>query len=61
MKKDLAKTICICKGCKELLEFEYGPSMGFNPDIQVKIVDNTDNIPADNILNFEDYVKAHKE
>lgn len=26
MKKDLAKTICICKGCKELLEFEYGPS-----------------------------------
>lgn len=38
MKKDLAKTICICicKGCKELLEFEYGPSMDFNPDIQVK-------------------------
>lgn len=34
MKKDLAKTICICKGCKELLE--YGPSMDFNPDIQVK-------------------------
>ena len=23
MKKDLAKTICICKGCKELLEFEH--------------------------------------
>ncbi len=22
MKKDLAKTICICKGCKELLEFQ---------------------------------------
>ena len=22
MKKDLAKTICICKGCKELLDFE---------------------------------------
>ena len=36
MKKDLAKTIFICKGCKELLEFEYGPSMDFNPDIQVK-------------------------
>lgn len=36
MKKDLAKTVCICKGCKELLEFEYGPSMDFNPDIQVK-------------------------
>lgn len=40
MKKDLAKTIC--KGCKELLEFEYDPSMGFNPDIQVKIVDDKD-------------------
>lgn len=40
MKKDLAKTIC--KGCKELLEFECGPSMGFNPDIQVKIVDDKD-------------------
>ena len=37
MKKDRAKTVCICNGCKELLE--YGPSMGFNPDIKVKIVD----------------------
>lgn len=36
MKKDRAKTVCICNGCKELLE--YGPSMGFNPDIKVKIV-----------------------
>ena len=36
MKKDLAKTICICKGYKELLVFEYGPNMDFNPDIQVK-------------------------
>lgn len=34
MKKDLAKTICICKGCKELLEFEYGPSMDFNLNIR---------------------------
>lgn len=42
MKKDRAKTICICNGCKELLEFEYGPSMDFNPDIQVKIVDDKD-------------------
>lgn len=40
MKKDRAKTVCICKGCKELLE--YGPSMGFNPDIKVKIVDEKD-------------------
>lgn len=40
MKKDRAKTVCICNGCKELLE--YGPSMGFNPDIKVKIVDEKD-------------------
>lgn len=92
MKKDLAKTIC--KGCKELLEFEYDPLLVFSEiysileDI-VKQIDNqiggktslsvfcqnmadvakyeeetyapTDNIPADNILNFEDYVRTHKE
>lgn len=57
MKKDLAKTIC--KGCKELLEFEYGPSMGFNPDIKVKIVDEKDCdylIMSDGSFQFE-----HKE
>lgn len=55
MKKDLAKTIC--KGCKELLE--YGPSMGFNPDIKVKIVDEKDCdylIMSDGGFQFE-----HKE
>lgn len=57
MKKDLAKTIC--KGCKELLEFEYGPSMGFNPDIRIKIVDNKDCdylVMSDGSFQFE-----HKE
>lgn len=40
MKKDLAKTIC--KGCKELLEFEYGPSYGFQSRYTSKIVDEKD-------------------
>lgn len=39
-RKTELKTVCICNGCKELLE--YGPSMGFNPDIKVKIVDEKD-------------------
>ena len=57
MKKDRAKTVCICNGCKELLE--YGPSMGFNPDIKVKIVDEKDCdylIMSDGSFQFE-----HKE
>lgn len=54
MKKDRAKTVC---SCKELLE--YGPSMGFNPDIKVKIVDEKDCdylIMSDGSFQFE-----HKE
>lgn len=55
MKKDRAKTVCICNGCKELLE--YGPSMGL---IQIlKIVDekNCDYlIMSDGSFQFE-----HKE
>lgn len=57
MKKDRAKTVCICNGYKELLE--YGPSMGFNPDIKVKIVDEKDCdylIMSDGSFQFE-----HKE
>lgn len=48
MKKDRAKTVCICNGCKELLE--YGPS---------KIVDEKDCdylIMSDGSFQFE-----HKE
>lgn len=59
MKKDLAKTICICKGCKELLEFEYGPSMDFKSRYTSKIVDEKDCdylIMSDGSFQFE-----HKE
>ena len=56
-RKTELKTVCICNGCKELLE--YGPSMGFNPDIKVKIVDEKDCdylIMSDGSFQFE-----HKE
>lgn len=32
------KTVHICKGCKELMEEQYGPSLGYASDVVVKIV-----------------------
>ena len=57
MKKDWAKTVCICNGCKELLE--YGPSMDFKSRYTSKIVDEKDCdylIMSDGSFQFE-----HKE